>query len=46
MVSWHMARDLSAKVRKNERLWETVDVDCMLGPTFGFKYSQEFQIEE
>ena len=30
----------SAKVRRNERLWQTLDIDNMLGPTFDFKNSQ------
>ena len=28
---------LSAKVRRSERLWVTLDVGDVFGPTFGFK---------
>ena len=30
----------------NERLWQTLDIGNMLRPTFGFKYSHEFQFKE
>ena len=30
---------LSAKVRRNERLWQTQDIDYMFGSTLGSKYS-------
>ena len=29
---------LSAKVRRNERLWQTVDIGNMCGLNFGFKF--------
>ena len=29
---------LSAKLRRNERLWQTMDIGNMLGPTFDFKH--------
>ncbi len=31
---------LSAKMRRNERLWQTLDIGNMFKPTFGFKKSQ------
>ena len=31
---------LSAKVRRNERLWYTLGIGNMFGPAFGFKNSQ------
>ena len=31
---------LSAKVRRNERLWHTLDTGNMLGPNFDFKIFQ------
>ena len=37
---------LSAKVRRNEQLWHTLDIGGMCGPTFGFKNSKYFQIKE
>lgn len=27
------------KVRRNERLWETLDIGNVVGPTFGFRIS-------
>ena len=30
---------LSAKVRENEHLWQTLDIGNMFEPTFGFKTS-------
>jgi hypothetical protein len=30
---------LSAKVRRNEWLWQTLDIGNMFKPTFYFKYS-------
>ena len=33
----------SAKVRRNEWLWQTLDIGNMFGATFGFKNSQYFK---
>ena len=35
------AKVLSAKVRRNERLWQTLDIGNMFGPNFGFKIPQK-----
>ena len=37
---------LSAKVRRIEHLWQTLDIDNMFESTFGFKNSQEFHSKE
>ena len=37
---------LSVEVRRNERLWRTLNIGNMFGPNFGFKNSQSFQFKE
>ena len=37
---------LSAKVRRKEQLWHTLDIGNIFGPTFGFKNSQKYQSKE
>jgi hypothetical protein len=35
----------SAKVRRIEQSWQTLDIGNMLRPTLDFNYSQQFQFE-
>lgn len=38
------AMAFSAKVRKNEQLWHTIDICNMFGPTFGFENHNNFNV--
>ena len=42
----HVYRDLNAKVRRNEQLWQTLDIGDMFGPKFHNNFNLRNTITE